>query len=44
MGKKTKFYAVVRGRQTGIFDSWEECKMQVSGMCVPLISRSVPIP
>lgn len=26
-----KFYAVKTGRQTGIFNSWEECKKQVDG-------------
>lgn len=26
-----KFYAVKVGRQTGIFNSWEECKKQVDG-------------
>lgn len=29
--KKTKFYVVWKGRQTGIFRSWEECSAQVSG-------------
>lgn len=27
----SKFYAVRRGRQTGIFNSWEECKAQIDG-------------
>lgn len=27
----TKFYCVTRGRQTGIFTTWEECKAQVNG-------------
>lgn len=31
MAKKNNFYAVWRGRKTGIFDSWEECKAQVVG-------------
>ena len=26
-----KFYAVRRGRQTGIFTSWEDCRLQVEG-------------
>jgi ribonuclease HI len=30
MGVK-KIYAVRRGRETGIFDSWKECQKQVSG-------------
>lgn len=29
--KKPKFYVVWKGRQTGIFRSWEECAAQVSG-------------
>lgn len=29
--KKNKFYVVWKGRQTGIFHSWEECSAQVSG-------------
>lgn len=28
---KTKFYAVRKGRRTGIFGSWEECQRQVTG-------------
>ncbi|MFN8430586.1 MAG: ribonuclease H family protein [Spirosomataceae bacterium] len=31
MAKKQKFYAVWNGRQTGIFNTWEECKKQVEG-------------
>ncbi len=30
MGQE-KFYAVWKGRQTGIFSTWEECKQQVHG-------------
>lgn len=29
--KKLKFYVVWKGRQTGIFNSWEQCSAQVSG-------------
>lgn len=29
--KSSKFYAVRQGRKTGIFDSWEECEIQVKG-------------
>lgn len=29
--KKKSFYAVVRGRVPGIYESWEECKTQVLG-------------
>lgn len=29
--KKPKFYVVWKGRQTGIFNSWEACSEQVSG-------------
>lgn len=28
---KQKFYAVLRGRQTGIFNSWTECDAQIEG-------------
>lgn len=28
---KKKYYAVRRGRTTGIFESWDECKEQVDG-------------
>lgn len=28
---KTKFYAVRKGRQTGVFSSWDECKTQIQG-------------
>lgn len=28
---KTKFYAVLRGKRTGIFYTWDECKAQVDG-------------
>lgn len=31
MAKKPKYYVVWRGRQTGIFDSWDDCKIQVEG-------------
>jgi ribonuclease HI len=26
-----KYYAVLKGRKTGIFTSWEECEEQVNG-------------
>jgi ribonuclease HI len=29
--KKTKFYAVMRGRKTGLFTRWDDCKRQVEG-------------
>ena len=29
MAKKNKYYVVWRGRLTGIFESWEECKQQI---------------
>lgn len=28
---KKKFYVVWKGRETGIFESWEECKQQIDG-------------
>ena len=31
MGKSIKFYAVARGRETGIFDCWEDCRAQTEG-------------
>jgi len=31
MAKKPKYHVVWKGRQTGIFTSWEECSAQVSG-------------
>ena len=31
MAKAKKYYAVKTGRQTGIFESWDECKRQVMG-------------
>lgn len=36
MAKKQKFYVVWRGRQTGVFDSWDECKVQTDGFEKPL--------
>lgn len=30
-GKKGGYYAVQKGRNTGVYSSWEECKAQVSG-------------
>ncbi|MEE0909270.1 MAG: RNase H1/viroplasmin domain-containing protein, partial [Bacteroidales bacterium] len=29
MAKKTKYYVVWKGRTTGIFDNWDECKFSV---------------
>lgn len=31
MASKNKFYVVWRGRETGIFDSWEACREQIDG-------------
>lgn len=28
---KQKFYTVWKGRKTGVFDSWDECKAQING-------------
>jgi ribonuclease HI len=28
---KKKYYVVWKGRETGVFDSWEECKKQIHG-------------
>ena len=29
--KKSKYYVVWEGRATGVFDSWEECQLQIDG-------------
>lgn len=31
MAKKPKFYVVWKGRQTGVFNTWDECKAQTNG-------------
>lgn len=31
MAKKPKFYVVWKGRETGVFNAWNECKAQVHG-------------
>ena len=31
MSKKQKYYVVWDGHQTGVFDSWEACKLQING-------------
>lgn len=31
-----KYYAVAKGRLTGIFTSWDECKKQVDGFSAPI--------
>ena len=31
MAKKTKFYVVWQGRQTGVFTDWRECEAQIKG-------------
>ena len=28
-GARKKYYVVIRGRSSGIFDSWEECRNQI---------------
>ncbi|MEX0274530.1 MAG: viroplasmin family protein [Flavobacteriaceae bacterium] len=32
MGKKQKFYTVWKGKRPGVYDSWEACKKQISGV------------
>ena len=32
MAKKNKFYVVWKGKQPGIYTSWEECKEQIQGV------------
>ncbi len=31
MGKKKKYYVVWKGKKTGIFSSWDNCKKQITG-------------
>lgn len=31
MAKKSKFYVIWRGRETGIFTDWKECEAQIKG-------------
>ena len=31
MGKKSKHYVVLKGKKTGIFSTWDECKQYVLG-------------
>ncbi|CAM1373856.1 Ribonuclease H [Tenacibaculum litopenaei] len=31
MGKKKKYYVVWKGKKTGVFTTWAECKEQISG-------------
>jgi ribonuclease HI len=31
LAKKPKYYVVWRGRKTGVFDSWDDCKAQTHG-------------
>lgn len=33
---KPKFYVVWKGRKTGVFDSWEDCKQQTDGFPSPI--------
>ena len=32
MAKKKKYYAVAKGRKTGILETWEECQAAVIGV------------
>lgn len=32
MAKKPKFYVVWKGKHPGIFDSWDDCKAQITGV------------
>ncbi len=32
MGKKQKYYAVWSGKTKGVFNSWDECKQQITGV------------
>jgi len=35
MAKKQKFYVIWKGKRTGIYDSWDDCKAQISGFKGP---------
>lgn len=37
--KKQHYYAVVRGRKTGLFKSWDTCKKQVDGYSNPKFKK-----
>lgn len=37
--KKQHYYAVVRGRTTGLFKSWDTCKKQVDGYSNPKFKK-----
>nr|ACI49022.1 hypothetical protein Cbre_JD04.007 [Caenorhabditis brenneri] len=39
MGKNNQFYAVARGREVGIYRSWNECKKQVDGFQNPRFKK-----
>ena len=39
MAEKTYYYAVKKGRKTGIFQSWEECSKQVAGFSGPIFRK-----
>ena len=32
MAKKQKFYVVWKGKRSGVFESWEDCKAQITGI------------
>jgi ribonuclease HI len=32
MAKKQKYYVVWKGKHPGIFESWEDCKAQITGI------------
>ena len=36
MAKQPKYYVVWHGRETGVFDSWEDCKVQTDGFPSPI--------
>lgn len=40
MAKKA-YYAVAKGRQVGIFDTWEECQKQTNGFSGPIFKKFV---
>lgn len=39
MAKKAGFYAVAKGRQSGVYETWDECQQQVSGFSAPVFKK-----
>ena len=39
MAKQPKFYVVWKGREIGVFTSWEDCKAQTNGFDGAVLNR-----